>query len=163
MLALFATAAEAQLFIEPNVQVQSNDVVLSVIGLPTNAICDVLFSPKLGSDNVWTLYYRGAAGQTNFLLPAPGTSTGFFRLQSDFLPAPALHPFDWDGDGISNDAEIAAGTDPFSGDSDGDGVADNLDAFPLDPSRSRVLIFDPADHTPPQIILEQPLNAKLLN
>jgi hypothetical protein len=41
---------------------------------------------------------------------------------------------DADGDGLTNAEELAMGTNPFSADSDGDGVADNLDALPLDPT-----------------------------
>jgi gliding motility-associated-like protein len=40
---------------------------------------------------------------------------------------------DSDGDGISDNEEIALGLDPFSGDSDGDGYDDGADVFPSDP------------------------------
>ena len=40
---------------------------------------------------------------------------------------------DADGDGLTNAEEIAAGTDPNNPDSDGDGVPDGLDGWPLDP------------------------------
>ena len=36
------------------------------------------------------------------------------------------------------------GTDPLLADTDGDGVPDNLDAYPLDPSRWEVTPPDPA-------------------
>ena len=39
---------------------------------------------------------------------------------------------DRDGDGVSNDQEVADGTDPDNPDSDGDGINDGADAFPLD-------------------------------
>jgi hypothetical protein len=67
-----------------------------------------------------------------------------------------------DGDGISNTNEILAGTDPFRRDTDGDGVPDNLDAFPLDPDRWQVPASDPGDHTAPTIQLNVPVNAVLL-
>jgi hypothetical protein len=43
---------------------------------------------------------------------------------------------DRDGDGISNDNEIANGTNPDNADSDGDGTDDATDAFPLDPTET---------------------------
>jgi len=43
---------------------------------------------------------------------------------------------DADGDGTSNLDEIAVSLDPYSGDYDGDCVADGQDAFPADPSES---------------------------
>lgn len=44
---------------------------------------------------------------------------------------------DDDNDGIPDDQEIKSGTDPLKKDSDGDGVNDNVDAFPLDPKKSK--------------------------
>jgi hypothetical protein len=41
---------------------------------------------------------------------------------------------DIDGDNISNNHEIEAGTDPYNSDTDGDGVNDNRDFSPLDPA-----------------------------
>lgn len=43
---------------------------------------------------------------------------------------------DPDGDGCNNLCEYAKGTDPNKADTDGDGVKDSQDAFPLDPKRS---------------------------
>ncbi|MBU2945544.1 Ig-like domain-containing protein [Zobellia uliginosa] len=40
---------------------------------------------------------------------------------------------DCDGDGVINSTEATNGTDPYSSDTDGDGVPDNIDADPLDP------------------------------
>lgn len=40
--------------------------------------------------------------------------------------------FDMDGDGMVNGNEILRGTDPKVADSDGDGINDNVDPFPLD-------------------------------
>ena len=50
-------------------------------------------------------------------------------------------PADSDNDGIDDDTEVSEPpfTDPDNPDSDGDGVNDGDDAFPLDPSRSAVL------------------------
>ena len=51
-----------------------------------------------------------------------------------------LNPFDpsdadgdLDGDGLTNLTEFHAGTDPEEGDSDGDGMPDGEDPYPLDP------------------------------
>ena len=54
--------------------------------------------------------------------------------------------------------EIAQGTDPFTADSDGDGVNDALDCAPLDSTRS-TCVGDPNDHTPPVITLDEPAGA----
>jgi len=73
-----------------------------------------------------------------------------------------LLSFDTDGDGISNAAEIANGTNPFLVDTDGDGVADGQDAFPLDPARWLPPSPNPSDHTPPTITLDEPSNVTQL-
>ena len=52
---------------------------------------------------------------------------------------------DSDGDGLTNSQEHGIGTSPTNPDTDGDGVNDRLDAFPLDPTRTL------ADNTPPSI------------
>jgi len=69
---------------------------------------------------------------------------------------------DMDGDGLSNALELAMGTSPFLADTDRDGVPDGQDAYPLDPTRWEAPIFDPNDHTPPTITLEEPADAILL-
>ncbi len=69
-----------------------------------------------------------------------------------------LDPFsnDVDGDSLGNLDELRAGTDPLKSDTDDDGVADNLDAFPLDPTRWQLPPPVPGDTTPPVINVVQP-------
>jgi alpha-tubulin suppressor-like RCC1 family protein len=67
---------------------------------------------------------------------------------------------DDDGDGVANYLENASGTDPFRSDTDGDGVSDLLDDYPLDPTRTQKPAPNPADTTPPVIILLQPSSAR---
>lgn len=50
---------------------------------------------------------------------------------------------DSDGDGLSNDSESSLGTDPFDGDTDGDGVNDRDDAYPLDITRTEFNVEAP--------------------
>lgn len=68
---------------------------------------------------------------------------------------------DSDDDGVSNLNERANGTDPHRADTDGDGVSDNADPFPLDPLKSS-LPSVPGDTTAPVITLTAPSNATLL-
>jgi hypothetical protein len=62
---------------------------------------------------------------------------------------------DDDGDSVSNADEVLMCLDPFRADSDGDGVSDDADAFPLDP-RMSALPSNPLDATPPVITLTAP-------
>jgi hypothetical protein len=64
-----------------------------------------------------------------------------------------------DGDGLLNTEELALGTDALRADSDGDGVSDGQDCYPLDPSRTSCGTPDPGDHTPPVVTLVEPPNA----
>jgi hypothetical protein len=61
-----------------------------------------------------------------------------------------------DTDGLFNAQARLMGTDPFRADADDDGVADGVDAYPLDRPRSQAPAPDPNDHTPPTITLLEP-------
>ena len=73
----------------------------------------------------------------------------------------ALDALNNDGDGLSNAEEVALGTDPTRRDTDGDGVEDGADAFPLDPDLSS-LPRDSGDATAPVITLLAPPQATAL-
>lgn len=60
--------------------------------------------------------------------PARITDTDGDRLMD-------LYDRDDDNDGVADATELANGTSPRAGDSDGDGVSDKNDAFPLDAAR----------------------------
>jgi len=62
---------------------------------------------------------------------------------------------DDDGDSVSNADELLMCTNPLRADSDGDGVPDSTDAFPLDPLLS-ALPSNPLDVTAPVITLTAP-------
>ena len=47
---------------------------------------------------------------------------------------------DDDGDGLSDAEEAVIGTDPLLADTDGDGVDDNIDGFPTDPTNSGAIL-----------------------
>lgn len=82
------------------------------------------------------------------------------RISDDYQTAVGL---DTDDDGLTNIDEIAIGTDLNDPDTDGDGVLDGADPFPLDPTRwDPVPDPDPNDTTDPVIQLIQPANATLL-
>ncbi len=76
-------------------------------------------------------------------------------------PATTRLSNDEDGDGMSMPRNLAAGTNPFNVDTDGDGVNDNIDAFPLDPTRTTAPTGTPGDVTAPTITLTRPVGATL--
>lgn len=78
---------------------------------------------------------------------------------ADSAQGAAANP-DYDADGVSNAQELLNGSDPFTADTDGDGVPDGADAFPTDPTRSSVPAPTPGDTTPPVITLTQPTGAR---
>lgn len=59
----------------------------------------------------------------------PYGSIGSYNVVAN-IPIPS--PGDSDGDGLTDDEELALGTDPFDGDTDADGISDRKEAFPFD-------------------------------
>ena len=72
-----------------------------------------------------------------------------------------LSELDNDGDTLSNIEELKRGTNPILADTDGDGVDDGIDEFPLDPNLSARPI-NVEDITPPTLLLQTPPQAILL-
>jgi hypothetical protein len=111
----------------------------------------------------------GTATASPFLITWTNPISGSFSLSAKAWDnaantriASAVNVFlswDTDGDGVPDFLEILNGTNPFVKDTDGDGVWDGQDAFPLDPARSAFPSPDPNDHTPPTIILDEPKEA----
>ena len=60
------------------------------------------------------------------------------------------------GDGVSNVQEVVNGTSPILKDTDGDGVTDDKDAFPLDRFKTKPPPSNVNDNNPPFITLLEP-------
>lgn len=106
------------------------------------------------ANSIWRLKWWGKAGRTYFIqhssdlnlpwewLPVVEagedavkqgalTTTGdrsFLRLRYSDIPTSDPQGADFDGDGLSNLAEVQAGADPFDTDSDNDGIPDGWEA-----------------------------------
>jgi alpha-tubulin suppressor-like RCC1 family protein len=68
-----------------------------------------------------------------------------------------------DADGLDFAQEAAIGTSPVLDDTDGDGVNDDIDPFPLDPDRWETPSFIPGDVTAPLVTLQTPSAAVLVS
>lgn len=68
----------------------------------------------------------GSGAQIEYLFTATAPRF-FFRLRYSDLPAADVRTGDFDGDGVSNWAEIQQGIDPFNPDTDGDGMNDGYE------------------------------------
>jgi len=68
----------------------------------------------------------------------------------------AINSSDFDGDGLNCSQEAAKGSSVFHADSDGDGVNDGTDDYPLDSSRSSSGVSS-SDSTPPTVSISSPL------
>lgn len=67
---------------------------------------------------------------------------------------------DFDGDGVMDAVELMMGTDPLIADTDGDGVGDGTDRFPLDPAAAGTA--GGPDTTAPVVTISQPSGAMKL-
>jgi len=96
--------------------------------------------------------WGGAYGTAdNFALANIGQLKNAFKFEAD-----ATATGDLDGDGLTNAEEALRGTNPRGADSDRDGVDDDVDAFPNDPSASSLGPHSGSDTTGPVITLLQP-------
>jgi hypothetical protein len=100
-------------------------------------------SPDLSAWIYDTGIHHGSAGETFHRSLEDSSSLGglengprlFCRLRFRDIPVSDPGAADFDLDGLSNAAEIAASpqTDPLDGDTDGDGTPDGQDSAPADP------------------------------
>lgn len=67
---------------------------------------------------------------------------------------------DQDNDGLLNDRELSSHTDPLRWDTDGDGVGDKTDFYPLDPAHSVYIPPPPAPKPVVVTVPKKPLPAK---
>lgn len=101
-------------------------------------------------------YYAVAAELIN-LDPADGNAENNRATIKNFLidkdtdgdGTPDTADWDDDNDGINDGIETTNGTNPLRADTDGDGVNDKDDAFPLDPTRSSIPKETPSPAEPP--------------
>ncbi len=92
----------------------------------------------------YTLNVRGAPTYGGAVYLCPGTPDGL-TLQTLQQSLPAQAPArDSDGDGLADERERAAGTNPLVADTDADGIADSADPAPRDPDvpQPRPLAFE---------------------
>lgn len=67
----------------------------------------------------------------------------FFSWVGSILFGTGISPeLDSDGDGLTDDEERRLGTNPFNSDTDGDGIIDGLDKYPLDPNIGNSSFWD---------------------
>jgi hypothetical protein len=92
--------------------------------------------------------------ETAHHIPSPGGMSASLALQD-------VEAFD--DDGLDLAQELALGTSPVLADTDGDGVNDSLDAFPLDPDRWNAPSVTQGDTTAPLVSLLTPATATFVS
>lgn len=122
------------------------------------------FSVRSGgrSTDAWMTWAPTTMGNQEIRIDAEGVSdpsrnstyasvskTIYVDRDTDHDGIPDSIDTDDDNDGLTDDQERAMGTDPLQPDTDHDGVDDKHDAYPLDPSRSRVVVVAPAPPVTP--------------
>ncbi len=133
-----------------------DDPSCDFVGLCSGDACDVdvsLDDADNPAGNVFNASTGAALDVDTFALGdalAPGLhddARAFVQTGDDavvvLLVAVQVPDVDTDGDGISDDAEAAAGTDPLSADTDGDGLADGVEVYGGDPASPLSRVTDP--------------------
>jgi hypothetical protein len=87
----------------------------------------------VSNDFITSLLAHGYGPQSDGSILEPATYLGP-TLTAEFFAK--VVGADGDADGVHSCQERSDGTDPRSGDTDGDGVTDGIDALPLDPAES---------------------------
>lgn len=141
-----------------------------------------VISPPTASITNWTLPAIATIAATNAIIAQATDADGsvaqvelFVNTRSMGVPTNAPYSTSWIAYQPQTFSLTAKATDNQGNtqisstlpvtvypDTDGDGVNDGLDVFPLDSTRWEVPASDPDDHTPPLIYLIEPTNAVLL-
>ncbi len=111
-------------------------ISVKAIGKPEEAW--MTWTPKTAGNHVITITVVNDA-QYPEATPADNvtTKTIFVDQDTDGDGIPDSLDPDMDNDGLTNTQESSIGTDPLKWDTDGDGVNDKDDYYPLDPTRSK--------------------------
>ena len=75
------------------------------------------------AENGLTVLTQGS-GKTEIASVVDDFTRNIFRIEQDIIEKQEISQNDSDGDGLSDNREISAGTDPLNPDSDGDGILD---------------------------------------
>ncbi|MEL7237570.1 MAG: thrombospondin type 3 repeat-containing protein, partial [Planctomycetota bacterium] len=113
---------------------------ISVVGATTQVVLDERGSPDVqgGAWQSLTADLSTLAGQTVYVLveAADAASGSLVEAGVDDVQIIAPDPLDSDGDGVPDDEDAFPFDPTETTDTDGDGVGDNGDAFPTDPTET---------------------------